>query len=250
MTGKARPSNSPPVGLAERGRRQGKMRAPLLPEHHVRRDRLFELLDEVTAAPFTLVVAPAGAGKTSLLAGWTAEGTCEVAWLSLDQTDQDAGQFWSDFIAVVDTLVRGFGGAASIRLRALGGGVEIVDELLDERLLEERPPAFVVIDDLHLIDDVTVGAALALLVQHLPSWLHLIALSRREPDMPLDRLRARNQLGEVRFEELRFSPEESIELLSALAPSLTGESAAAVCDQADGWAASLLLAALAERSTR
>ena len=228
--------------------RHGKGRVPLLPEHYVRRRRLFALLDDVTAAPFTLVVAPAGAGKTSLLAGWTAETTAATAWLSLDEADRDAGQFWAGFIKAIRALVPGYGSSLTGRLRRLSGRPELVDALLED-LDVDAAPTFVVIDDLHLVDDV-VGPALAALAQHLPAWLHIIGLTRRDPLMPLERLRARNQLGEVRFAELRFSHDEASELLSRLAPSLPPERIEAVVVQADGWAASLQLAALAERSVQ
>src|SRR5204862_1279196 len=98
-------------------------------------------------------------------------------------------------------------------------------------------------------DDV-VGPSLAVLAQHLPPWLHLVGLTRRDPNMPLERLRARDKLGEIRFAELRFSPDEAVELLGLLAPSLPDERVEAVTQHAEGWVASLQLAALAERSAR
>src|SRR4051794_40571327 len=253
MTGSRLRPVGPPTGLAESVVRHGKLRQPLMPEHYVRRGRLLALVDDVTVAPFTLVIAPAGAGKTSLLAGWMGESpkatAATTAWLSLDEADRDAGQFWSDFIAAVGTIVPGYGASIVTRLRRLAPGVEIAEELLDA-LPESSSTAFVVVDDLHLVDDDVVGPSLALLAQHLPPWLHLIGLSRRDPNMPLERLRARDKVGEIRFAELRFSPDEAVELLGRLAPSLPGERVQAVTQHADGWVASLQLAALAERSAR
>ena len=248
MTGDRPQSGSLPSGPVDSATRRGKLRMPLVSDHYIRRGRLHSLLDEVTGAPLTLVVAPAGAGKTSLLAGWMAERPSVGAWLALDDSDWDAGQFWSDFIAVVGTIVPGYGATVSSRLRQLAGSAVIVDELLDAFDEEPHPETFVVIDDLHLIDDGVVGSPLGLLAQHLPPWLHLIGITRRDVTVPLERLRTRDQLGEVRFPELRFSADEAAEMLSELAPSVTGERLLAMTAQAQGWAASLQLAALAERS--
>ncbi len=250
MTGNRRRSVASSPGSSEGALRHGKLRAPLVSQHYVRRSRLFTLLDDVTAASLTLIVAPAGAGKTSLLAGWLAETGATAAWLSLDEADHDAGQFWMDFIAAVDTVVPGYGESASSRLRQFTRESTMVDALLVDLDGEERPPVIVVIDDFHLVDDEVVGPTLALLAQHLPAWLHLVGLSRREPKMALERLRTRNQLGEIGFAELRFSPAEAVELLTMLAPTLSEERMHAVAQQSEGWAASLQLVALAERSAQ
>src|SRR4029453_14693330 len=159
---------------------------PTVPPHHVRRGRLLDLLDEAVAAPLTLVVAPAGAGKTSLLAGWAAEHPHPVAWLSLDECDRDP-----------DHLGR-----------------------RGETALDAAAPVLV-IDDVQVVDeDDRVAESLAAFLQHLPRDIHVVAASRRDLALPLDRLRARGQLREVRFSELRFTPDEARDLLSRLAPSL------------------------------
>ncbi len=107
----------------------------------------------------------------------------------------------------------------------------------------------IVIDDVHLVDsDDLIAASLARLLQHLPPWMHFILLSRRDPALPIDRMRSRGHLGEIRFAELRFSPDEAVELLHRLAPALSEEQIEAAVVRSDGWAASLHLAALAARS--
>jgi len=192
------------------------LRPPGTPPHYLRRGRLIDLLDEAVAAPLTLVVAPAGAGKTSLLAGWAAEYPHPVAWLSLDDSDRDP---------------------AHLRRR--------VASALD------APASVLVIDDAHAVDDDDrVAESLAAFLQHLPPGLHAVAASRRDLALPLDRLRARGQLREVRFGELRFTPDEAHDLLSRLAPSLAGDQLDAAVGRAGGWAASLQLVALAARAAR
>ena len=107
-----------------------------------------------------------------------------------------------------------------------------------------------VVDDLHLVDDDDVVASLALFLQHLPTWLHVVVLSRREPILPVDRLQARGQLGEVHFAELRFSHSEACEMLTRLVPGLSEDQIDTAATHAAGWAAGLQLAALAARSNR
>jgi LuxR family transcriptional regulator, maltose regulon positive regulatory protein len=230
---------------------RAKLRPPEVVPHYVRRPRLISLLDEAVAAPLTLVAAPAGAGKTSLLVGWTAESTLPAAWLSLDEGDRDAGQLWRSMSAALDTLAPGCSDRARAAVRGRSSVIDAVGLVLDD--LDERPnpvSAFVV-DDVHIVDaDPLVVESLALFLQHLPPWLRVVALSRRDLPLPLDRLRARGQLAEIRFPALRFTRDEASDLLSQLAPSLAEDQIDAAAERADGWAASLHLAALAARSAR
>ena len=219
--------------------------------HYVERGRLVRLLDELVSAPLTLVVAPAGTGKTSLLSGWAAATELRTAWLSVDETDADASQFWSGVIAALETVAPGCGGSASAFLRRRNGHREAVTQLLVD--LESVVPGTVVliIDDLQLVDsDGVFAGSLAQFVLHLPSWLHVVLVSRREPELPLGRLRARGHLGELHYAELRFSRDEAIELVARILPSLPDHEIETVADAADGWAASLQLGAIARRSER
>ena len=100
----------------------------------------------------TLVVAPAGTGKTSLVAGWMAESSTPTAWLSLDDTDRDGVQFWSGVIAALDTLAPGCGDRALAMLRRPGSRAGAVDQLIADLEAQSRPPAVLVIDDFHLVD--------------------------------------------------------------------------------------------------
>ncbi|WP_116948963.1 helix-turn-helix transcriptional regulator [Jiangella endophytica] len=232
---------------------KSKLRAPARPDHYVRRVRLIALMDDAVRAPLTVVVAPAGAGKTSLLAGWADESALPTAWLSLDESDRDGAQLWTGLVAAIETLSPGCGEHATPLLRRPDTLAEGVRRLLDDLDAgpADRPPAVLVVDDLHLVhDDRLTAETLALFVQHLPSWLRLVLISRRDPPLPMDRLRARGRLREVRFAELRFVPDEAERMLSKLAPAMPGDQVAATSRHARGWAAGLHLGALAARAAQ
>ena len=128
---------------------------------------------------------------------------------------------------------------------------DVVEQLLDQLLARSCPPSVIVLDDVHLVDgDDEVATSLGLFLHHLPPWLHVVVLSRRDPVVPIDRLRASGQLGEIRFAELRFSRDEASDMLSRLAPSLSEEQIDATANHVEGWAVGLQMAALAARSRR
>ncbi|HZA88454.1 MAG TPA: hypothetical protein VE466_16415, partial [Acidimicrobiales bacterium] len=216
----------------------------------MRRPRLLQLLDDAVSGPLTLVVAPAGVGKTVLVSSWVAGSTVPSAWLSLNEADRDGRQLWSGVIAALKTLWPRCGDAALTLLRRPGPIAGVVGQLLDDLDSEADSRGVLVIDDLHLVDDDDVLASLALFLRHLPTWLHVILLSRREPNLPLDRLQARGQLREVRFAELKFSHGEACEMLSRLVPTLSENQINTIARHAAGWAAGLQLAGLAARSSR
>lgn len=228
---------------------RAKLRPPPTPAHYVGRSRLLHLVDELVTAPLTLVVAPAGTGKTSLLSAWVSGTEMVTAWFSLDEADADAAQLWSGVVAAIETVVPRCGEGARVRLRRRNGAREAVVKLLTDLEAAEPPAVVLVIDDLQLVDaDEAVAATLALFVQHVPSWLHVVLMSRRQPELPLDRLRARGHLGELHYAELRFSQDEATELVSRLLPTMPLEQVRSIAHDADGWAASLQLAAIASRS--
>jgi LuxR family maltose regulon positive regulatory protein len=245
-----RPSASP-RGSALTSLQRAKLRRPATAGHYVRRSRLLDLFEEVVSSQLTLVVAPAGTGKTSLVAGWMAESSTPTAWVSPDDTDRDAVHFWSSVIAALDTLAPGCGDRAVAMLQLPSSRVGAVDQLIADLEAQDRTPAVLVIDDFHLVDvDDFVAESVSRFVRHQPGWLRLVLISRREPNLPIDLMRTRGQLGEIRFPELRFSPDEAVEMMTRLSPSLSTEHIGAAVERADGWAASLQLAALAARSLR
>ena len=229
---------------------RAKLRRSRLPEHHVRRPRLLQLLDQEVGAPITLIVAPAGAGKTVLVSSWTAESTVPTAWLSLDEADNDGPQLWSGIISALEALRPRCGEAALGLLRRRCPSPAIVGQLLDDLESGEASPGVLVVDDLHVVEDDDAAASLALFLQHLPAWLHVVLLSRRDPNLPIDRLRARGHLVAIHFGELKFSHDEAREMLTRLVPTLPDDQLDATAAHAAGWAAGLQLAALATRATR
>ena len=128
------------------------MRPPSVGRNHVRRGRLIELLDEAVTQPLTIVVAPAGAGKTSLLAGWAAESAMPTAWLALDEADREGVQLWSDVVPALGTLAPGLDPALAPVRRAAALS-DAVGQLVGHLEQQARPPTALVIDDLHFVDD-------------------------------------------------------------------------------------------------
>jgi LuxR family maltose regulon positive regulatory protein len=228
-----------------------KLRPPASPTYLLPRPRLNALLEESVEAPLTLVVAPAGSGKSCLLRSWAETTSVPVAWLALDEDDRDAVQLWRAVLASLEGIAPGCAAAAADTIRRPGRLFEGVGALLDDLEGRAYGPKVLVIDDLQLVDaEEAAEESLALFVQHLPDWLHVIVASRHDPRLPVHRLRARGQLGEVHFAELRFSFEEASAMLSRLAPTLEADAVAEVATRAGGWAASIQLAALAARSSR
>ena len=230
---------------------RAKVCPPGITDHYLRRPRLLELLDDVARAPLTLVIAPAGAGKTSLVAGWIAAGGRTAAWFCVDENDRDLVRFWAGLVSALDTVFRGSGAGAFGLLRRAACHDEALDQLLHDLDSQPRDPTVLVVDDLQYVaGHDAIAASLARFVRHLPPWLHIVLVSRQEVPLPVDRMRSRGQLGEIRFADLRFSPEEAATWLTLLAPELPPRDIAAAVERADGWAASLRFSALAARHAR
>ena len=147
---------------------------PRLPAHFVRRPQLFELLDALVAVPITVVVAPAGSGKTSLLAGWIEESSVAHVWLSLDEADRDPAQLWSGIIAALETLAPGSGANALDRLWRSDAITEVAGQLLNDLEEDDGAESVLVIDDLHLVEDEDIAPLLEVFLLHLPAWLHVV----------------------------------------------------------------------------
>ena len=214
----------------------------------VRRPRLLDMLDEALGRGLVLVCAPAGFGKTILLADWIRRGGRPVAWLSLDAGDSDPARFWRHAVAALD---RARPGIAERVGPLLGSPAPPSFEGLATALINElaAQPAdgevLLVLDDYHLIESAPVHASLMFLLEHLPPELHLVLASRADPPLALARLRAVGQLAELRAAELRFTADEAAALLrEAIGTELPEAAVAALAARTEGWAAGLQLAAL------
>jgi LuxR family maltose regulon positive regulatory protein len=212
----------------------------------VARPRLVERLAEGTTRELVLVCTPAGFGKTTLLADWARGGRRPVAWLSLDEGDNDPARFWRHVAAALDGVVPGI----AERVTALLVGLQptafgAVAAALVNELAGSSDEAVLVLDDYHLIDAPPVHASLGFLLEHPPASLRLVLASRADPPLPLARLRARGQLAELRERDLRFTLEEAAELLrTAVRPDLPEMAVAVLANRTEGWVAGLQLAAL------
>jgi LuxR family transcriptional regulator, maltose regulon positive regulatory protein len=225
--------------LAPDGRRGVVVRQALL-------DRLGD--DQLTR--LSVVVAPAGWGKTSLLRDWRAAGRASrTGWLSLDRGDNDPVRFWAHVMAAVASVVPDFGAKVMPVLAAPGASITdsvlplLVNELaaLDSRLT-------LVVDDYDLIGNQDVLAGMAFLVEHLPPTLRLVLGARSDPQLPLARLRAHGEMTEIRVGDLRFTEAEAAALLNdGLGLGLAHSDILALQQRTEGWAAGLYLAGLSLR---
>lgn len=230
---------------------QSKLQIPRRRRSVVRRARLDQRFDWNGLPAVVLVSAPAGFGKTTLLAGWLADdggGTKPAAWLSIDQRDSDPAVFWSYVVAAVRTVAAEVGGEALSMLvsnpRELD---EVVTSLLND-LAALTDDLVLVLDDYHLVDSVQVQESMRFLVEHLPEQLHLVVATRADPPWPLAALRARGDLLEVRASDLRFTSDEAAAYLTdAMALDLTAADVDALEARTEGWIAALQLAALSLR---
>src|SRR3712207_5241388 len=215
----------------------------------VLRPRLIERLNEGLHRKLTLISAPAGSGKTTLVGEWVAAVERPAAWLSLDEGDNDPTRFRSYLVAALQTVAPDIGESV---LGVLGSPQPPPTESLLTALLNEIstiPDDFVlVLDDYHVVDARAIDDALVFLLEHLPPRMHLVIATREDPHLPLARLRARGQLTELRASDLRFTLSEAAEFLnSVMGLGLSAEDIAALESRTEGWIAGLQLAALSMR---
>src|SRR5436190_5300320 len=212
----------------------------------VLRHRLIEQLNESLHRKLTLVSAPAGFGKTTLVSEWVEGIERPTAWLSLDEGDNDPARFLAYLVAALQTIAATIGeGVLGVLQSPQPPPPEaILTALLNE--ITTLPDNFVlVLDDYHVIDAKPVDIALTYLVEHLPPQMHLVIATREDPQLPLARLRARGHLTEVRAADLRFTASEAAAFLNqVMGLSLSAADIAALEDRTEGWIAGLQLAAL------
>jgi LuxR family maltose regulon positive regulatory protein len=238
---------------------QTKLHRPRLPKDLVTRWRLMEWLDRGVDHQITLICAPAGFGKTTLISTWLermAAGhdenatTLPAAWLSLDENDSDLNLFLRYFIAALRTIFIDACAETLALLQARQQPPQAVLYATFSNELEKLPgEAILVLDDYHTISNVEVHNLLTELVRHWPKPLHLVLISRISPPLPLDSLRAKGMLSEIRARDLRFTPQETVTYLSQTQIALLGQNALPLLEERfEGWPAGLKLTALSLRS--
>jgi LuxR family maltose regulon positive regulatory protein len=223
-----------------------KLFIPPPPPRVVLRPRLVERINEGLHRKLTLISAPAGFGKTTLLSAWVAGSDRRVAWLSLDAGDNDPTRFLIYLVAAVRTISPTIGEALLGVLQAPQPPPteSFLIALLNE--IATTPDDLVlVIDDYHVIDAAAVDTAFAFLLEHLPPKMRLVIATREDPQLPLARLRGGGHLSELRVTDLRFTPSEAAGFLNqAMGLSLASEDIATLETRTEGWIAGLQLAAL------
>ena len=194
----------------------------------------------------SLISAPAGFGKTTLVGEWAAGCNQPVAWLSLDEGDRDPARFLMYLVAALQTIRADLGdGIRELLQSPQPPPIEsILTDLLNQ--ISTLPQNFLlVLDDYHVIDSTAIDHALAFLLDHQPLQMHLVIATREDPDLPLARLRAKGQLTELRAADLRFTPSEAAEFLNqVMGLKLSFGNIAALETRTEGWIAGLQLAAL------
>ncbi|MHB1138887.1 MAG: LuxR C-terminal-related transcriptional regulator [Microthrixaceae bacterium] len=210
----------------------------------VPRPRLDDLAERSRHRALTLVSAPAGFGKTTLVAEWLAREDA-TAWLSLDRRDDDPTRFWTYVVAAIGAAVPDVGGDAASLLASPGAPLDAVVATLINDLETASRDVVLVLDDYHLVQSAEVHDSVAFLLEHLPARFRLVITTRADPPLLLASLRAGGDLLEVRAADLRFTQQEAGAYLSdAMDLALTADDIGVLEARTEGWIAALQLAAL------
>ncbi len=226
-----------------------KLHAPPEPPYLVPRQRLLAQVNEGLSRKLTLISAPAGFGKTSLLSEWRASASGRqwpLTWLSLDEGDGDPARFLAYLVAALQQIDPAIGHATQAMLHSpQPPPTEVLLTALINDIAAVAAPLALVLDDYHVIDAPQVHQYLTFLLDHQPPQLHVIILTREDPPLPLSRLRARGQVTEIRQADLQFTLDETANFLrQATQLELDQGAIAALHQRTEGWIAGLQLLAL------
>ena len=218
---------------------------PLRPKS-VRRTRLIERLNQGLHRKLTLVAAPAGFGKTTIVSEWIAEYPYPVAWVSIDEQDNDPTRFFAYMIAALQAVQPTIGKEIEDSLQSpQTPAINNVLTVLLNDLATMSQTFMLVLDDYHMLTNQVIDEAMAFLIDYLPPQMHLVITTREDPQLPLSRLRARGQLTELRASDLRFTIDEAVEFLNTvMGLQIETEDIVALERRTEGWIAGLQLAAL------
>jgi LuxR family maltose regulon positive regulatory protein len=217
----------------------------------VSRPRLMERLNQGLDKALILVSAPAGYGKTTLVSSWLREANLPSCWVSLDENDNDLRRFLEYFVAALQKIIPALQADVHGMLSGMQPApMDTLVNLLINEIAEHAIPFVLVLDDFHLIQAQPILEMVTFLLEHIPAQMHLVLLTRTDPPFPLSRLRARNQLKEIRAEHLRFTPgETAIFLNEVMELKLHAGDLTALEERTEGWIAGLQLAALSMQRT-
>ena len=225
-----------------------KLHIPSLPQALVSRARLTARLEAGAQGKLILVSAPAGFGKTALIAEWAHQCSqaCQVCWVHLDESDNEPVRFMSYLIAALQTHQQDLGEAALSGLQSLPPApIEAILTSLVNEIDALASDLILILDDYHLIDTPAIHRAVAFLIEHLPADMCLVIATRADPPLPIHRLRARGQMIEIRVEDLRFSREEMRRYLEGLLhDQFSNRDIATLDSRIEGWIAGLQMVAL------
>jgi len=226
-----------------------------IPAHRpsvVTRPRLIERLNDGLYRKLTLISAPAGFGKTTLVSEWLAGCGRPAAWLSLDEGDSDPTRFLRYFVAALQTIAAHIGAGLSDVLQSPQPlPIEATLTVLLNEIAAIPDHFILVLDDYHVIDAQPIDDILLFVLEHLPAQMHLAITTREDPQLPLARLRVRGQLTELRAADLRFTPREADTFLTqGMGLNLSEEDITALETRTEGWVAGLQLAALSLQGNR
>ncbi len=226
-----------------------KLYIPVPPPSRVKRAELLERLRRVERYRLTLISAPAGFGKTTLLAEWIAHTPLPVAWLSLDHGDNDINHFLSYLIEALQAVQEGVGGDARQLLQsAQPTPPHIILGSVINDLGRAISPGVLVLDDYHYVVEPEVHELMVYLLEHIPANWHIVVASRADPPFRLGRLRAHGEMLELRTRDMRFTIREATEFLNeVMALGLSADDIRALETRTEGWVVGLQLAALSLR---
>jgi LuxR family maltose regulon positive regulatory protein len=209
------------------------------------REDLLQMLDRAVSKRVTMVSAPPGSGKTSLLRAWAARSANlrRVAWVSVDRDEQNAQRFWSAVLDAIRSSTRSIDPHTQHVAATAVDADQLVDTVVSE-LAERIGPVVLIIDDLHELKSATALAQLERLLVALPSSAGVVLSSRRDPAIRLHQLRLADEVAEIRAGDLRFTESETRELLAGSGISLSEGGVAALHERTEGWAAGLRLAVI------
>jgi LuxR family maltose regulon positive regulatory protein len=223
-----------------------KLYIPLPRPNAISRPRLVDRLNEGLHHKLALISAPAGSGKTTLVGEWAAACGRPVAWLSLDEADNEPARFLAYLIAALQTVAPDFGARLAGALQApQPPPIESILTALVNEITMIEGEIVLVLDDYHVVDAKPIDEALTFLIGHLPPQMQLVIATREDPQFSLARLRARGHLTELRAADLRFTASETDEFLNpVMGLNLSAADVAALEDRTEGWIAGLQLAAI------